>query len=70
LRRRTARWDDGEITAADAMDFWAFAADTAHVIMQLSWPQVGHGVVESNSTPATCSSIPGSALEPLFSTLP
>ena len=29
------------------MDFWAFAAGAANVIMQLSWPQVGYGVVES-----------------------
>ena len=35
------------MTAAEAMDFWAFAAGAANVIMQLSWPQVGHGVVES-----------------------
>jgi len=46
-RRRTARWSDDEVTAADAMDFWAFAAGPANVIMQLSWPPVGHGVVES-----------------------
>ena len=44
---QTARWSDDEVTAADAMDFWAFAAGAANVIMQLSWPQVGHGVVES-----------------------
>ncbi len=29
------------------MDFWAFAAGAANVIMQLSWPEVGYGVVES-----------------------
>src|SRR6476660_6999398 len=46
-RMRTARWSDDEVTAADAMDFWAFAAGAANVIMQLSWPEVGHGVVES-----------------------
>jgi len=46
-RMRTARWSDDEVTAADAMDFWAFAAGPANVIMQLSWPPVGHGVVES-----------------------
>ena len=27
------------------MDFWAFAPGAANVIMQLSWPEVGHGVV-------------------------
>ncbi len=47
IRRRTARWDAGDVTIAEAMDFWAFAAGAANVIMQLSWPQVGHGVVES-----------------------
>ena len=48
VKRRTARWDpDEEITAAHAMDFWAFAAGAANVIMQLSWPEVGHGVIES-----------------------
>ena len=42
IRRRTARWDpEAEVSAADAMDFWAFAAGAANVIMQLSWPEVG-----------------------------
>jgi len=47
VNRRTARWDDRPITAAEAMDFWSFAAAAANVIMQLSWPEVGYGVVES-----------------------
>jgi uncharacterized protein (DUF2236 family) len=47
ITRRTARWDDREVTVADAMDFWAFAAGAANVVMQLSWPEVGHGVAES-----------------------
>ncbi|HVQ52454.1 MAG TPA: oxygenase MpaB family protein [Mycobacterium sp.] len=48
IRRRTARWDpEAEVSAADAMDFWAFAAGAANVIMQLSWPEVGYGVAES-----------------------
>jgi uncharacterized protein (DUF2236 family) len=47
VRRRTARWNDDDVTAADALDFWSFAAAAANVIMQLSWPQVGYGVVES-----------------------
>lgn len=46
-RRRTARWTDDDVAAADAMDFWAFAGGAANVIMQLSLPQVGYGVVES-----------------------
>ncbi|WP_176562065.1 oxygenase MpaB family protein [Mycolicibacterium palauense] len=50
ITRRTARWDDREVTAADAMDFWAFAAGAANVVMQLSWPEVGHGVAESTVT--------------------
>ncbi|MCG5432270.1 oxygenase MpaB family protein [Mycobacterium sp. MYCO198283] len=48
IRRRTPRWTvDEEVSVRDAMDFWAFAAGAANVVMQLSWPQVGHGVVES-----------------------
>jgi uncharacterized protein (DUF2236 family) len=47
VQRRTARWSDDPVTAADAMDFWSFAAGAANVVMQLSWPEVGHGVVES-----------------------
>jgi uncharacterized protein (DUF2236 family) len=48
ISRRTARWDpDAEVTVAEAMDFWAFAAGAANVVMQLSWPQVGYGVAES-----------------------
>ncbi|HET7739866.1 MAG TPA: oxygenase MpaB family protein [Mycobacterium sp.] len=46
-RRRTARWTDDEVAASDAMDFWAFAGGAANVIMQLSLPPVGYGVVES-----------------------
>lgn len=48
IRRRTARWDTTHpVTIAEAMDFWAFAAGAANVIMQLSRPGVGYGVVES-----------------------
>ena len=47
IGRRTARWDLGKVTAADAFDFWSFAGAAANVIMQLSWPEVGHGVAES-----------------------
>jgi uncharacterized protein (DUF2236 family) len=45
--RQTARWTDDDVTASDAMDFWAFAAGAANVVMQLARPQVGYGVVES-----------------------
>jgi len=47
ITHRTARWDDRLATVADALDFWSFAAGAANVVMQLSWPGVGHGVVES-----------------------
>jgi uncharacterized protein (DUF2236 family) len=48
IRRRTARWDrEAEVTAAEAMDFWAFAAGASNVIMQLSRQEVGYGVAES-----------------------
>lgn len=47
ITRRTARWDDREVTVAEAMDFWSFAAGAANVVMQLSRPEVGHGVAES-----------------------
>lgn len=47
VTRRTARWSDEPVTVADAMDFWSFAAGAANVVMQLSRPGVGHGVVES-----------------------
>lgn len=47
IGRRTARWTSQPVAATDSMDFWAFAAGAANVIMQLSWPEVGYGVVES-----------------------
>lgn len=47
VSRRTARWSDAPVDATAAMDFWAFAAGAANVVMQLSWPEVGYGVVES-----------------------
>jgi uncharacterized protein (DUF2236 family) len=47
ITRCTARWDERPATAADALDFWSFAAGAANVVMQLSWPGVGYGVVES-----------------------
>ncbi|MDX1883370.1 oxygenase MpaB family protein [Mycolicibacterium sp. 120270] len=48
VKRQTARWDpDAEVSVKDAMDFWSFAAAAANVVMQLSLPGVGYGVVES-----------------------
>ena len=53
ISRRTARWSDGPVTAADAMDFWSFAAGAANVIMQLSRPGVGTASSRARSTRAT-----------------
>lgn len=47
VRRQAARWSDAPVDVGDAMDFWSFAAGAANVIMQLSRPGVGYGVVES-----------------------
>ena len=47
VTRQTARWTDAPVDARHAMDFWSFAAGAANVIMQLSRPEVGYGVVES-----------------------
>jgi len=47
ITRRTRRWHHRDVTVADAMDFWSFSAGAANVVMQLSLPQVGHGVAES-----------------------
>jgi uncharacterized protein (DUF2236 family) len=47
ITRRTARWTTEPVSAAEAMDFWAFAAGAANVIMQLSRPEVGYGVADS-----------------------
>ncbi|WP_306362901.1 oxygenase MpaB family protein [Nocardia sp. CC227C] len=32
---------------ADALDFWGLSAAAANVAMQMAWPEVGRGVVES-----------------------
>lgn len=47
ITRRTHRWGHHDVTVADAMDFWSFAAGAANVVMQLARPEVGHGVAES-----------------------
>jgi uncharacterized protein (DUF2236 family) len=47
LTRQTARWDTSPATVAEPLDFWSFAAGAANVVMQLSVPGVGYGVVES-----------------------
>lgn len=43
----TPRWDDDPVDLTEALDFWSAAAAAANVIMQLSMPGVGYGVVES-----------------------
>jgi len=48
IRITTAPRRAGQPTRiTDALDFWAFAGGAANVVMQLSWPEVGYGVVES-----------------------
>ncbi|MFC4604731.1 oxygenase MpaB family protein [Rhodococcus kronopolitis] len=44
---RVRRRDRGEVLITDALDFWAFAGGAANVIMQLGWPGVAYGVMES-----------------------
>ncbi|OBH17654.1 DUF2236 domain-containing protein [Mycolicibacter terrae] len=43
----TPRWDDETVDLTEALDFWSAAASAANVVMQLSMPGVGYGVVES-----------------------
>ncbi|CAJ1501496.1 oxygenase MpaB family protein [[Mycobacterium] kokjensenii] len=44
----TPRWDDDDdVDITEGLDFWTAAASAANVIMQMSMPGVGHGVVES-----------------------
>ena len=43
----TPRWDEELVDLTEALDFWSAAASAANVIMQLSRPEVGYGVVES-----------------------
>lgn len=43
----TSRWDDDPVDLTQALDFWSGAAAAANVIMQLSIPGIGYGVVES-----------------------
>ncbi|WP_409370653.1 oxygenase MpaB family protein [Mycolicibacter longobardus] len=45
--RHTRRWDNDPVDLTEALDFWSAAAAAANVVMQLSMPGVGHGVVES-----------------------
>jgi uncharacterized protein (DUF2236 family) len=55
IRRRIARWGPAaEVSAAEAMDFWAFAAGAANVVMQLSRPEVGYGSSRARWIPEIC----------------
>lgn len=47
IDRYTPRYDDSPVDLTEALDFWSAAAAAANVVMQLSMPGVGHGVVES-----------------------
>ena len=52
-KRQTARWDpDADVSAADAMDFWSFAAGAANVVMQLARPGSATGWWRARWTPA------------------
>lgn len=41
------RWSRKQHKVSDAVDFWSFAGAAANVIMQLGWPEVAYGVMES-----------------------
>ncbi|ORW70628.1 hypothetical protein AWC24_03595 [Mycolicibacter senuensis] len=43
----TPRWDEELLDITEALDFWSAAAAAANVVMQLSVPGIGYGVVES-----------------------
>ncbi len=45
--QRPGRRVNPDVALSDAVDFWSFAGAAANVVMQLSWPEVGYGVVES-----------------------
>ncbi|MDL9938229.1 oxygenase MpaB family protein [Gordonia sp. ABSL1-1] len=44
-RRRTSKSKPARIQ--EAIDFWSFAGGAANVVMQLGWPEVAYGVMES-----------------------
>ncbi|QNG19641.1 DUF2236 domain-containing protein [Rhodococcus triatomae] len=41
------RWTKKSPDITDALDFWAFAGAAANVAMQIGWPEVAYGVMES-----------------------
>ncbi|AQA25454.1 hypothetical protein BTZ20_1515 [Rhodococcus sp. MTM3W5.2] len=41
------RWTRRPAHISEALDFWSFAGGAANVVMQLSWPEVAYGVIES-----------------------
>lgn len=44
------RWSRKKHALSDAIDFWSFAGAASNVIMQLGWPEVAYGVMESRVT--------------------
>ncbi|SEK90182.1 oxygenase MpaB family protein [Rhodococcus maanshanensis] len=41
------RWTRRPAHISEALDFWSFAGGAANVVMQLGWPEVAYGVIES-----------------------
>lgn len=44
------RWTRKNPDLTDALDFWSFAGAAANVAMQIGWPEVAYGVMESKVT--------------------
>ncbi|MFC7446957.1 oxygenase MpaB family protein [Rhodococcus daqingensis] len=40
-------WSRRPAHVSEALDFWSFAGGAANVVMQLGWPEVAYGVIES-----------------------
>ncbi|WP_068274855.1 oxygenase MpaB family protein [Aldersonia kunmingensis] len=47
VRAGQRRWTNKALAITDALDFWSGAGAAANVVMQLAWPEVGYGVVDS-----------------------
>ncbi|GAA4489013.1 oxygenase MpaB family protein [Rhodococcus olei] len=41
------RWTRHNPDLTDALDFWSFAGAAANVVMQIGWPEIAYGVIES-----------------------
>ena len=46
-RKRRLRSKNKPAVIAEALDFWSFAGAAANVVLQLGWPEVAYGVMES-----------------------